>query len=105
MRICISVIILSFIVVFSLKAQNWDFEKYPKLDVELTHLDADIRIQENGMIEGDLLYNARVLSHQLDKIRFDAARMSIHSVSVNEVQKDHRFEDHTLIIELENSVA
>ncbi len=105
MRTCISIFIFCSLSVFSLKAQSWDYEKYPAFDIEITHLDADIRIQENGMIEGDLLYNARVMGHQTDEIRFDAARVSIQSITVNDVQKEHRFDDHQLIIELEDGVV
>ncbi len=83
-------------------AQDWDYEKYPQVNIELNHLKADIRIQEDGTIEGDILYSARVLHHETDKIELDAARLTIHSVVVNDRVKNHRFEDHKLIIELDN---
>ena len=100
MKICIRALLLSFIFISTLRAQNGDFEKYPQHDFNISHLDADLRIQENGTIEGDLRYHVEITAHELHELRFDAARMSIHSVSVNDVSKDHRFEEHTLVIDL-----
>lgn len=85
-------------------AQNGDYEKYPPIDIELLHLDGEIRIDSSGLIEGDVKYNARVQKHEIEMITLDAARLSIHSVSVNDEPVEHRFEDHKLIIEL-GSVA
>ncbi|TVR18431.1 MAG: hypothetical protein EA391_02315 [Balneolaceae bacterium] len=104
MKICLRALLLSLIFIPTLWGQNGDFEKYPQLNFNISHLEADIRIQENGTIEGDLRYQVIVTGQEVQEMKFDAARMTIQSVSVNGVPKDHRFEDHTLVIELNESV-
>jgi hypothetical protein len=86
-------------------AQNWDYEKFPRLDVDFQHLEADIRISEDGFIEGDVVYNVRFKRDQIDSLNFHAARMNIISVSVNDEVRDHSIDDDRLIIPLQEDFS
>lgn len=81
-------------------AQDWDYEKYPRQDVEYLHLDAELRIDDDGVIEGDLLYNLRFRVSGLDSLILDATGMDISGVSVNERSRDFSLEKDRLIIYL-----
>jgi hypothetical protein len=95
-----TILIVLSLLALPAEAQNWDYEKYPRLDADLQHLSADIRISEDGFIEGDVVYNARFKRNQTDSLTFHAARMNIISVSVNDEVQDHRVDDDRLIIQL-----
>ena len=87
----------------TLIAQTWDYEKYPLLDVKYSHLDADLRIHEGGLIEGDVLYTARIRAERTDSVRLHASAMNIILVSVNDEEKEYRMYDDELIIYLDSS--
>ncbi|MEX2463309.1 MAG: hypothetical protein WD513_03390, partial [Balneolaceae bacterium] len=104
MRIFITILLLlqSAGVVY---AQNWDFEKYPKRDIELIHLDGDIRISMNGTIDGDVLYNARVLNAETDSLILHVSGINVLEVELNEETADFRIDDNLLIIFSENGLS
>lgn len=79
-------------------AQNWDYESYPNRDIEFLHLDGDLRITDNGSVEGDLLYNATILVNQTDSLVLHASRLNIIAIEVNNTTADYRVEDYRLII-------
>ncbi len=80
--------------------QDWDYEKYPRMSVNLSHLNADIRIDETGAIEGDVLYRGQLKMDDPDSLLFDAAGLDIQSVSVNDESKEFVIQDDKLIIYL-----
>ena len=88
-----------------LKAQDWDYKKFPKLDIELQHLNADILIDEFGVIQGDLLYRATVNIDDPDSLVFDASRLNILNVWVNDAAKDFNALEEQLIIYLDQVFA
>lgn len=97
------ILLLLSLIFITAQAQNWDYEKYPDKNVTFTHLDADIRISENPMISGDVIYTARVLRNGVDKISFHAVSMNIISIEVNGTPKSHRFRNNLLILDLESN--
>ena len=105
MKLLKSIFVLFFLVFSgeSLFAQSWDYEKYPLMNVELLHLDADLRISEDGLIEGDVLYEARIKNERADSVRLHSSGLNILLVSVNGEVLDYRISDDELIIYLENS--
>lgn len=81
-----------------LQAQDWDYEKYPKLDIDLQHLNADIHIDEFGLIQGDILYRATVNIDEPDSLVFDASRLNILNVWVNDAEKGfNAFREHLIV--------
>ena len=82
-------------------AQNWDYEKYPRQNIEFKHLDAEIHIDENGVIEGDLLYNITFRTGAVDSVILDATRMEIGGVSVNGDAREFKKEKDHLTIYLD----
>lgn len=94
------VVIISVSSVSTSYGQSWDFEKYPKLDISLQHLDAEIRLQESGLIEGDLLYNLRFNVSGVDSLIFDGARMDITTLSINNSPAEFSVEKDIIIIYL-----
>jgi len=79
-------------------AQEWDYELYPRADIELTHLDAELNIEPDGQIEGDLIYSAIFRNSFSDSLFFDAAGMDIQTVTINGDEMDFVIEDLKLII-------
>lgn len=80
--------------------QDWDYEKYPIIDITLTHLDADIKISEDGNIDGNVTYSARFNNSFTDTLVFDAAGLDIRSVLINETEYDFYVQGDKLFIEL-----
>lgn len=88
-----------------LYSQNWDYQKYPKLDISLQHLNADIHIDEFGAMEGDVLYRATVNIDDPDSLVFDASRLNILGVWVNDAQKEFSAQNEQLVIYLDQVFA
>ncbi|MDZ7719434.1 MAG: hypothetical protein U5K72_11515 [Balneolaceae bacterium] len=86
-------------------SQNWDYQKYPKMDITLQHLNADIHIDEFGAIEGDLLYRATVNIDDPDTLVFDASRLNILGVSVNDTEREFTALNDSLVIYLNEVFA
>lgn len=102
-RSVIILLLLSFLFDATVQSQNWDYEKYPDRNVTFTHLDADIRISDDPMISGDIIYTASVRRESVNSINFHAVGMNIISVEVNGSPKNHRIRNNNLIVDLENS--
>lgn len=79
-------------------AQEWDYELYPRADIELTHLDAELNFESDGQIEGDLIYSAIFRNSFADSLFFDAAGIDIQTVTINGEEMDSVIEDLQLII-------
>jgi hypothetical protein len=79
-------------------AQNWDYDSFPNRDIDILHLDGDLRITENGSVEGDLLYSATILVNQTDSLVLHASRLNIIAIEVNNTTADYRVMDDLLII-------
>ncbi|MEX0822968.1 MAG: HEAT repeat domain-containing protein [Balneolaceae bacterium] len=94
------VVIITGSTVSNSYGQSWDFEKYPKLDISFQHLDAEIRLHENGLIEGDLLYNFRFNVDGVDSLIFDGTRMDITGLSINNNPAEFSVEKDIIIIYL-----
>ncbi len=61
-------------------AQNYDFTTYPQIDLNFDHLDLELKIQEDGMIEGEALYDVSFRVSVTDTVRLEAPRMDIQQV-------------------------
>ncbi|MDX1629724.1 MAG: hypothetical protein R3345_13550, partial [Fulvivirga sp.] len=61
---------------------NWDYEAYPWMPVEYRHLDAEIRINQEGLIIGDILYTLKIKDEQADSLLLDASGIEIIGVEV-----------------------
>lgn len=98
---------LFFVFCFTnlLYSQDWDYQKYPKLDITLQHLNADIHIDEFGGIEGDVLYRASVNIDDPDSLVFDASRLDILGVWVNDAEKQFSAQNDQLVIYLDQVFA
>jgi hypothetical protein len=86
-------------------SQDWDYQKYPKMDITLQHLNADLHIDEFGAIEGDVLYRATVNIDDPDSLVFDASRLNILGVTVNDAERDFTALNDQLVIYLDEVFA
>lgn len=84
----------------TLHAQQWDYEKYPKLDVDITHLKADLNLKDNADIEGDIEYSIEFRINGVDSLVFDAIGMNISSVEFNNSSLEYEFDGDKVIISL-----
>ena len=80
------------------QAQQWDYELHPPANVELTHLDAELKIESDGRIQGDLVYTAAFKNSFADSVFFDAAGLDIQTVTINGNEVEFLIEDLRLII-------
>ena len=94
----ILLVALFFLIAGNSYAQNWDYELYPRSDVELTHLDAEIKIESDGQLQGDIVYTATLKNSFADSIFFDAASLDIKSVTINGSETDFIIQDLKLIM-------
>lgn len=79
-------------------AQEWDYETYPRADIELTHLDAELKIESDGQLEGDLIFSVTFKNSFADSLFLDTAGIDIQAVTMNEEETDFLIEDSQLII-------
>lgn len=78
---------------------NWDYEQYPRLDVDFEHLDGQIHIRENGVIEGDVTYDITFRVEGVDTLKLDAAGLDISGVEVEGSSREFTVEaDHLVIV-------
>lgn len=96
-----AILLFLFIITNTVQSQSWDYEKYPDRNVTFTHLDADIRLSEDPVISGDIIYTASVMRESVNTIYFHAVGMNIISVEVNGRSKEYRFRNNYLIVDLE----
>jgi len=92
---------LVFLIPAVANAQNWDYEPYPYMPVDIQHLDAELKITETGEVEGDLLYRIQFLDSGIDSLVFDAPGSEIDRVVVNESGKSFQRDGTRLIIYLD----
>jgi len=79
-------------------AQDWDYDIFPRTDVELTHLDAELNIESDGSLQGDIIYTATFKNSFTDSIYFDEAGLDIESVTINGNEAEFLVRDLKLII-------
>lgn len=80
------------------QAQDWDYELHPRADVDFTHLDAELKIESDGQLHGDLIYSATFNNSFTDSLFFDAAGLDIQSVTINGVEAEYLIANLKLII-------
>lgn len=86
-------------------AQNGDYERFRKMDVQFNHMDAEIRVSELGSIEGEVEFDVRFLIGGIDSLAFDAVQMQVDDVIVNNRTMDFEMMDDQLIIFLDDPFA
>lgn len=95
-------VLLILLVALSLNldlyAQGWDYEKYPPLKADIQHLNADLNVESNGELAGDVLYRAVVQSPRLDSLELQAAGIEILSVEIDGSETPFIIRDDKLII-------
>lgn len=96
---------ISFFLSGLLFAQDWDYQEYPRLNFEIEHIDADIRISQTLAVEGDIEYNIRFRMGDVDSLVLDAVRMNVESVYVNGDEAAFETGDETLIVFMNESQA
>jgi len=98
----ITLSLISFISIFALtqnlSAQSWDYETYPLLPFEISHLDAELNVSGTGSIEGDLLYLIQLKAEGLDSLVFDARDIEILGTVINDESKEFYIENNQLVI-------
>lgn len=86
----------------ALPAQNsdnsWDVDPYPEMPYTFNHLDAELRIMETGMIEGDLLYTIRFLDQDADSVVLDAPGVEIARIAINDESAEYNHRSDRLVI-------
>lgn len=79
---------------------DWDYAAYPWMPAEFRHLDAEIRLSETGLIEGDVLYSLVMKDEQADSLELDAPGIEIISVEVQNEPAESYISRDKLIIDL-----
>lgn len=95
----------SFFLSGLLFAQDWDYQEHPRLNFEIEHIDADIRISQSLAIDGDIEYNIRFRMASVDSLVLDAVRMNVESVYVNGDEATFETVDETLVVFMNETQA
>jgi len=94
--------LLSFVFIFAfiqdLSAQNWDYKAYPLMPFEISHLDAELNINDTGSIEGDILYLIKLKDGNLDSLVLDSRDIEILATVINNESKEFYIENNQLVV-------
>lgn len=105
-RAAVLLISLLGIGVTGVFAQQFDYEKFPQLDVELLSLDAEVRLDaENNAIRGNVDYTLRTRRAGVDSLVLNAAHMEIENATVFGEEADFHLHNDSLFISLSDSSA
>lgn len=99
--------LLTLLLLFTvslLQAQDFDYEKYPKLDFKTEHLEGDIRVTDQAVIEGDISYTIRFRVGEVDSLVLHAVKMQVDDVLFNERTADFELVDDRLVIFIDEDV-
>jgi len=94
------ILIVFFATVDSLLAQRVDFEEFPQLDADYTHLELELHISEGLVFQGEAFYEFMLLRNDVDSLRLDAVRMDIERVELDGESAEFRIDDDQLIVNL-----
>lgn len=85
-------------------AQQFDFEKYPKLNFSFNQLDLDLTIDPDSRnIKGTARYEIQANIEDVDSLVLQAAHMEISTVLVNDENTEFNLHNDSLIIKLPDS--
>ncbi len=90
----------ALILPLSVTAQDWDYESYPTIPVDILHLDAELKINEIGEFEGDLLYSISTKHQFVDSLVFDAPNIELIRVVINDDNAEYYLDSGKLIISI-----
>jgi hypothetical protein len=91
-------ILFAYLAPVNSYAQEWDYEQFPRTDIELTHLDAELKIEADGSVQGDILYTATLKNSFSDSIFFDEAGLDIEAITIDGLEVDFVVQDLKLVI-------
>ncbi len=101
--------ILLFVLVCTapnLQAQQFDYEKYPRLDFDITHLELDIEVAASeGTIKGTAGYSLKANIAGADTLVLHAAHIEVESVTVNDNPAEFSFQNDSLLVLVSDSTA
>ena len=101
-----SLCLLSFFLLAPLLiAQSGDYALYPKLDFHISHLEAQLSVEESGVVSGKALYTLTPRISGAQKIMFDAVRLDVLEVNWNGESADFEFRDDHLIVSLQRPLS
>ncbi|MGK7369277.1 MAG: hypothetical protein ACNS64_03610, partial [Candidatus Halalkalibacterium sp. M3_1C_030] len=99
-------VFLLIVLSSSLRAQEFDYEKYPRLNFEYSQLNLELNINpENRRIKGSAVYKVSANIGGIDSLVLKAAHMDIASVRINESNAEYRLHNDSLIIRLPDSTT
>lgn len=93
-------LLILFATVDILCAQRVDFEEFPQLDANYTHLKLELHIDEGLLFRGDALYDFMLLRDDVDSLRLDAIRMDIGRVELDGENAEFWIDDDQLVVNL-----
>ncbi|MEX0994382.1 MAG: hypothetical protein WD599_02575, partial [Balneolaceae bacterium] len=88
-----------------LSAQTADYASFPQMDVDYTHLELQLNVSEDLLVEGNAFYSLETRRGGLDSLVLDAARIEVQQLEWNEDERDFRMEGDKLIVFLPEGVS
>jgi aminopeptidase N len=85
--------------------QSVDFEEFPELVANYTHLQLELQVTEGPEIRGDAVYQLTLLRDDIDSLKLDAVRMEIDLVEWDGESLEYRMRDNEMIILLPDDTA
>ncbi|MEX0769334.1 MAG: HEAT repeat domain-containing protein [Balneolaceae bacterium] len=82
----------------SAQAQSADYPSFPKMDVDYLHLDLQLKVSEDLLVEGNALYKIEALRGGLDSLSLDASGIEVQQLEWNGEERDYRMKDDRLVV-------
>ena len=101
------ILFLGFVIIGSpLHAQEFDYQKYPRLNFNYSQLNLDLTINpDNRSLKGTAAYKMSANIGGVDTLVLRAAHMDIASVRINDAEAEYSLNNDSLIIELPDSTS
>lgn len=94
------------VILSAAQAQEFDYEKYPRLNFTFSELNLDLNINpDNRRIKGSAVYKMSANLQDIDSLVLQAAHMDIAAVQINNESADYNLHNDSLIVQLPDSSA
>jgi len=99
-------VIVGFFIPESAEAQQFDYQKYPALSVDITHLTLNMEINpDQKSLNGRAVYQLNTRISGMDSLVMHAAHMEINRVQVNNREAEYELQNDSLFIVLSDSAG
>ncbi len=89
---------LALLPASAIYGQSIDFEEFPELVANYSHLQLELQVTDGPEIRGDAVYQLTLLRDDIDSLKLDAVRMDIELVEWDGEPLEYRMRDNEMIV-------